>query len=72
MEVTIIEEQVFDKGVLFYSKERKIYPRSMDELVVGGVGLRANKIRLNLEFEAEDIPKLMEFLNNVKPCFTPK
>lgn len=74
MEVTIIEEQVFDhhKGVLLYSRERKIYPRNMDELSVSGLGFMAHKIRLNIEFDVEDIPKLIEFLNNSRPCFKNK
>ena len=69
MEVTIIEMEEFDGKDLIVSTERKMYPRNMDELKHCPIGWRAKKIRLNVEFDVNDIPKLLEFLQNSQPCF---
>ena len=70
MKLTIVEKQVFEKGVLKASKERVFYPQNIDELSMASVGYRAEKIKLEIEFEQQDIPKLIEFLANSTPCFT--
>lgn len=69
MKVTIIERQYFDGNQLKQSNERIFYPKDMDELSIIPIGYKAKRIKLECEFDQNDIQKLFTFLRNSKPCF---
>jgi hypothetical protein len=70
MKVIIIEKETFDaKGNLISQKGRTFYPADMEELSNIPIGYNAEKIKLEVEFDCEDIPSLLKFLQNSQPCF---
>ncbi len=72
MKVTIIERQEHDNYDLKFSLEKVFYPFSMKEVASIPIGNRAEKIRVELEFDGNDIPTLIKFLKNSEPCFVKK
>lgn len=72
MKVTITEKQYYDRFDLKQSIERVCHVSSMKELEVLPIGLRAEKIKLEVEFDENDIPSIIKFLENCAPCFLKK
>lgn len=69
MKVTIIKNQYFVRDELRNSQETIFHYINVDQLKHIPIGEKAEKIRLELEYDHKDIPKLIEFLRNSEPCF---
>lgn len=84
IKVTIIQESlnydVMGRAV-HHLNETTLYPKDMEELCYASLGRRANRIRLEIEFDKDDVRKLvemvkddfqnklLEFINHSYPCF---
>lgn len=72
MRVTIIEKTEHDGWELKFSLDKVYYPSSVKEMEYVPIGNIAEKIRLEVEFDGNDIPSLINFLKNCEPCFVKK
>lgn len=72
MKVTIVKKQYFENKKLVHSVEEVAYPQSIIDLSNVPIGFIAEKIKLDCEFERDDIPYLIKFLQNAQQCFVIK
>jgi len=62
---TLVEASSYDGEYV-----KIFFPKTIEELSVIPIGLRAESVRLDIEFSREDIPHLIKFLQNVEPSLT--